>query len=416
MKRFLVCLLTAATILSLTACGVKDAALNSVNDALSGGGETTSAQGTARAETTMSATAAEKTASTEVTAAPTAVKTAATAETTARKANTPTQDDDAQAVSEQSVQELVDATESISANAAAPVSGSVGGGTRGGVTLSDGRQIASVANPGGYWRGIEDEWSSAPEEGYVWTVTIDDTETVSMMGLVEVDYKMKRSGSHVGSDMLGAYSGEMSMEYAADMDALGELLTLTGGSMDYDADGWFKNANFLMRLEQFSQDSKDEWTDTYGKLPESEDPAAQALMEQYMGDIFDGAGSGDEEFETENSPGGHWFDWDFRMTEGDMSGYLQLTNIAYGTTTGGGTVDASGRHTAGSATVSAPFVGTISERYSEEIETPMPYTLEVYDAGQVVVTLYSANGGPVTVKFYGTIDKIPVEKTTVVKN
>ena len=277
------------------------------------------------------------------------------------------------------------------------------------------RPIASVDNPGGFWQRIEDQWLNEPEQGYVWTITIDDAEVIDMMGLVQVNYKMQLSCSHVGYDMFGAYRGEMSMEYAADMDNLGELLTLTGGSMDYDADGWFKNENFLMLLEPFSQKDKEIWVEIYGKLPEAEDPIAQAILEQYLGAVFEDVGSGEQDFEKNNSPAGHWFDLDFRMTEGDMSGFLQLTNIAYGTTSGGGTVDASGKNTQGSAVVSHPLVGTFQERYEEVIETPMPYTLEVYDAGQVVFTLYSANGGPVTVKLYGTIDKIPVEETTLIR-
>jgi hypothetical protein len=77
-------------------------------------------------------------------------------------------------------------------------------------------------------------------------------------------------------------------------------------------------------------------------------------------------------------------------------------------------VDASGVYTEGWATASHPLVGTFSERYNESIETPFPYIIRLYESGEAVFELYSANGGPVTVKFYGTIDKIRVEDTQLV--
>jgi hypothetical protein len=103
------------------------------------------------------------------------------------------------------------------------------------------------------------------------------------------------------------------------------------------------------------------------------------------------------------------------MTEGDMSGFIKMTGIAYGTTSGGGTVDASGTGTQGSAMGNFGRFGTFSERYSETIEAPFPYVLRLYETGEAVFELYSATGGPVTVKFYGTVDKIPGEETTVVR-
>jgi hypothetical protein len=61
------------------------------------------------------------------------------------------------------------------------------------------------------------------------------------------------------------------------------------------------------------------------------------------------------------------------------------------------------------------LVGTFTERYSDAIDKPFPYLINVYDNNQVVFVLHSANGGPVQVRFYGTIDKIPVEDTTLVR-
>jgi hypothetical protein len=312
------------------------------------------------------------------------------------------------------VREVLDAATGNSTSADGNSSGGVRSGGSGTTPGGDKRPIASVNNPGGYWNRLESEWENAPEEGYVWTITIDSVETLDMMGLLSVSYDLRLSCSHVGPDMFGPYKGEMEMSYNADLDAVMELLTITGGSATYDADGWFMNDRFIMELCE--NDAQAE-----GYFIESLQPASdmssdeQAIVDSYMNQFLGNVGSGTEQFEFDQAPSGNWFDWEFKMTDGDMSGYLNVTNIAYGTTSGSGTVDASGVNTDGWATASHPLAGTFSERYSEKIETPFPYIIRVYETGQVVFELHSANGGPVTVKFYGAIDKIPVEDTTLVR-
>jgi hypothetical protein len=279
------------------------------------------------------------------------------------------------------------------------------------------RKIASV-DMDDYFEGLRENWKNEPEEGYVWTINISGVESLDVMGIAKVDYDLNFSASHVGKDMFGPYSGEMHMSYNANLDGLVQLMTLTGGSVDYDADGWFEDTDFIMNLHQYDDVIDESFEDSIGSTaaPEEDtDPEAQAIADEYLSSILGGIGSGDKQFELDNNPAGCWFDWTYHMTDGDMSGYLQMTNIAYGTTSASGTVDASGVYTQGSATASIPLVGTFSERYSETIETPFPYIIRVYETGEVVFELYSANGGPVTVKFYGTIDKKRVEDTEVVK-
>lgn len=272
------------------------------------------------------------------------------------------------------------------------------------------RPIASVNNPGGFWERLERTWEEAPEEGYVWTITIKGEETLAIpMGLGSVNYKLDLSCSHVGPDMLGVYKGSMAMEYDADLDAVIELLTLTGGSASYKADGWFENESFLMQAKAYDPETEASFVDMLE--PESDlTPEEQAILDAYMGPMLEGVGSGSKPFETA-TPAGSWFDWNFRMTDGDMSGYLNMSNIVYGTTSGSGSVDASGQSMQGWATTSHPLVGTFSERYNETLECPFPYVIRLYETGEAVMELYSANGGPVTVKFYGTIDKFPVGET-----
>jgi hypothetical protein len=309
-------------------------------------------------------------------------------------------------------------------------SGNVGG--VGAKSLGGSGAVASIATLEGYWDGIEQEWKETQEEGYVWTITIDDTERIDMMGLVTVDYSLKLSCSHVGETMFGAYSGEMDMNYNADMDNMAMLFEATGGTVDYDADGWFKNSKFLMRQKPFEQEREDDWVAVWGTLPEADakvdsdpdDPAAdiaQRYVDEYMSainDMLNSIGSGEQDFEKAGAPVAIWYGYDFRMTEGDMSGYIQMTGIAYGTTTGGGSVDASGTQMQGAArarldTIFGSF--DYSDSYVETVDSPFPYSLKIYEGGQVVFTLYSSNGSPVTVKFYGAIDKIPVDQTTLVR-
>jgi hypothetical protein len=217
----------------------------------------------------------------------------------------------------------------------------------------------------------------------------------------------------------------MDVSYNADLDNMAMLLEASGGSVDYKANGWFKNSKFLMRGKPFSQELEDDWVDAFGTLPETEKDAsdlagayAQQYVDDLMSSLLDGVGSGEQDFEKAEAPAAIWYGYDFRMTEGDMSGYIQMTGIAYGTTTGGGSVDASGTQVQGTArtrldTIFGSF--DYSDSYSETVDSPFPYSLKIYESGKVVLTLYSSNGSPITVKFYGKIDKIRVEDTAIVR-
>ena len=289
----------------------------------------------------------------------------------------------------------------------APQSNGSGGSGGSGSGASGGEKRPELASLEGYWEKLEYEWENAPEEGYVWTITIDQMSTMDVMGLAQVEYDLDLSCSHVGKTAQGVYRGEMAMAYAADLSGLISLVTLTGGSVDYDADGWFKNGNFLMNLGGYDQE-EDELFVTSLEIP-ADNPEEQAMMDAMLGQYLGDLEAGSEDFEESSQPDAMWCDWDFHMTEGDMSGYINMTGIAYGTTSGGGGVDASGKSMSGSASASA-LGYTFTERYSETLESPFPYTIKVY-GNNVVMELFSAQGGPVTVKFYGTIDKVPVENT-----
>ena len=276
---------------------------------------------------------------------------------------------------------------------------------------------AALAELDDYWDKLrlEWEWDQEDAEGYVWTITIDSVSVIEMAGLASVEYDLSLSCSHVGPTMDGVYSGEMAMEYAADLSGVMALVTFAGGSASYDADGWFENDQFVMRLVEYDDLVETQFDSMMSAgLQAGLSGEEQAIADAFLGMLLGGVGSGDKAFETASQPASAWYDWDFHMTDGDMSGYVNMTGIVGGVASASGTVDASGTQTQGDA-YAGIFGMTFTERYDETIENPFPYALRVYDTGEVVFELYSSSGGPITVKFYGTIDKIPVEDTQLVQ-
>jgi hypothetical protein len=114
------------------------------------------------------------------------------------------------------------------------------------------------------------------------------------------------------------------------------------------------------------------------------------------------AAGGNKDFAS--SPSAHWFDWAFHMTEGDMSGYLNMTRLACDAANGNAE-RASGVYASLEA---RPQPVAFSERYKKEIDLPFPYAIRIYETGEAEFELYLAYGGSETVKFYGKVDKVPI--------
>ena len=287
-----------------------------------------------------------------------------------------------------------------------------------GKKMTQQQREAALAALDNYWDKLrlEWEWDQQDAEGYVWTITIDSVSVLDVAGLASVEYALDLSCSHVGPTMDGVYSGEMAMEYAADLSGVMALVTFAGGSASYDADGWFENDQFVMRLVEYDDLVETQFDSMMSAgLQAGLSGEEQAIADAFLGMLLGGVGSGDEAFETAGQPASAWYDWDFHMTDGDMSGYVNMTGIVGGIASASGTVDASGTQSQGDAYASV-FGMTFTERYDETIENPFPYALRVYETGEVVFELYSSSGGPVTVKFYGTIDRIPVGDTQLIPN
>jgi len=263
-----------------------------------------------------------------------------------------------------------------------------------------------------YWESLRAEWHSEKEEGYVWTITIDEATVLDAMGLAEVTYDLDLSCSHVGEEMNGVYCGELSMSFSADLSGLNELMGAMGGTASTDsADGWFRNDAFAMRLEPYDAENEALFNASLevGEAEEA-DPYTQALVSS----MLDRMGSGSKAFEENTLPVSHYFDWDYHMTEGDMSNSYSVTGImGIGSASGG--IDASGKHISGYGIARSPLGGVYTDRYSEDFFAPFPHIIRVYESGDVVFELHSATGGPVVIKFYGTIDRIPVSETSIVR-
>lgn len=283
------------------------------------------------------------------------------------------------------------------------------------------RPLAPLPPGSSYEDKLEQEWKNAPNEGYVWTITIKDMNVIDVMGLCTATYNVDLSASHIGKDMFGTYFGEFGFDYSADMSGLSALLTAQGGSVDYDTDGWFKNDRFFFKLSPYEKDEEEMMEAIVNSNSEYEAMSAeeQAMMEALLGQVYDL--DNEEPFEKENQAAAMWWDFDMPMTDGDMSGYFQMNGILGGIVDGKSEVDSSGKNVAADIRVAfglyaeGTLVYKFDERYTETdtFENPIPYTIKVYPDNNVVMTLYSAQGGPVTTKCYGTIDKVPVEETIV---
>lgn len=292
-------------------------------------------------------------------------------------------------------------------------------GTEGGQTGA--QQEDEFVSTGDYWEDLREKWRREKNEGYVWTITIDDMTVVDAAGLAKVTYDLDLSCSHVGTERNGIYAGSLAMSFGADLSGLNALMSMMGGTASTNsADGWFRNDAFVMELLPYNADKEEGFIGSLDlKIDENGEAVPRTESNPYadaiVGQMMEGMGSGDEDFELESIPVSYWFDWDYHMTEGDMSQSYSVTGVmGIGSASGG--MDASGEHISGSAVAHSPLGGVFTDRYDETFDAPFPYIIRVYETGQVVFELHLATGGPVVIKFYGTIDRIPVSETTVVKD
>lgn len=284
------------------------------------------------------------------------------------------------------------------------------------------RPIASLHD---YWVKMREEGEQDEREnkGYVWTIRVSGTSTINAL-LAKVDYTLDLNCSHVGETPFGVYRGEMSFKFDGDIGGTKLMLLALGIGADEDVKGWFKNDQFIMRLKPYDSADEQEFLGTFNvsdqQVETTGDPDKDAIkqattdMVNNLINSFLGTLSSKENPDSDK-PAGLWYDWDTHMTEGDLGTFLKLNGgLLYWYVKGGASTDAEGDdlHVDEKAWVLGK---NISERYDEVIGSPFPYTLKVFDNGNVLFTLHNSKGGPVTVDWLGTIDRIPVGQTVIVK-
>lgn len=283
--------------------------------------------------------------------------------------------------------------------------------------------MAQIANLQDSWNSLREEFENAPEVGYVWTINIDSNATMKALGLVSVDYHMKLSCSHVGMDMFGAWGGEMAFETKSNLGGLKTMFALMGSAMKADADVWFKNDKFLIKINPYSVEDEGDFVEDFVKPLCEAKPGASAAeaagiaaANAYVNAVQQVAISGTNVGRTLINavpPQGFAVGYYTHMTEGDLSQYMTTTGlISIVPITAHAETDKEGNMVTGEAHAFVPIVNKkIDTSIEHEIEYPFPYTLNVFSDGSVLMRVYNSNGGPFTVNFFGKMDKIPVGDT-----
>ena len=270
-----------------------------------------------------------------------------------------------------------------------------------------------------FWDKLDGEWQEdqARNEGYVWTVSIDDIAVMDAMGLAKMKYGLKLSCSHVGPERNGVYRGSLALAYGADLSGLTEMIGSLGGRTSADRlAGWFRNDKFIMRLSPYDKEKEEGFigsldlvmNEDHEAVPKPSDPYADAVA----GPVLAQMAAGSRDFEKESEPASYWFDWDYHMTAGDI-GYSYSISGVMGMAGGKATFAEDGSGVEASGKAVTPW-GSYSDRYDKDYDAPFPYVIRIYGNDRAVFELHSPEGGPVTIKFYGHVDRIPVSQTEVV--
>ena len=286
--------------------------------------------------------------------------------------------------------------------------------------MTEKRPIASLH---GWFDQLREEGLKEESEnkGYVWTIRIQGTSSLAVMGLASCDYEIDLNCSHVGETVHGIYRGYLAMKFKGDISGAKTLFALMGLRSQEDVEGWFRNDDFVMKLRPYDKEDEDSFIHTF-RPDEKETPAnpTEALANNFLNALLGGIKSQSQSAEvktvSQKEPTGLWYDWDFHMTSGDMGTYFKLNGgngIFFAKGQGG--ADEQMKTSAGNVKVTTIFGKTFTERYEDPIDSPFPYTVKVYPDGSVLFTLYNYNGSPLTVEWTGTIDRIPVEETIVVR-
>ena len=218
-----------------------------------------------------------------------------------------------------------------------------------------------------YYETLRDIWKSEPEQGYVWTITINDMERIQGANLVAVETYVGLSMSHVGVDPYGVYRGAMGVSNWIDISGVNTLLALipyTAGGFEMSDDTlWVRDDDLVMAFypcdEEFTAsvekayDESDHSEQNYKKYAEVEDQniyydwtdnkkeeekpltdTEQQLMDQYVNSKITQKNSEIKDFEKPENLSAIGCDWKFNKTSGS-DGLIVDTDIFVVTPLGG---------------------------------------------------------------------------------
>ena len=274
---------------------------------------------------------------------------------------------------------------------------------------------------------LQDKWEAeqADNKGYVWTITINSKDNINVPGLVNVDYKVSASISHVGPTLQGIYGGNVTISAHRDTDGLNDLLSLIGGKLDTSTNNLVCECDgFLMDVHGYDVGIDNNWQSLFGEegmytgMKATERQQLLAALRMLADDYHPRL----KPFEQASTPIGFGYITETKLKDVVFDqAKLTIKNGYYrGVFDGFATLGSVGEKeeylddpnaTAYADSRITTFWGQSINRDVYLKMPSLPLVLRIFPDNQVVLELYSSTGGPFIAKFYGTLDRIPVENT-----
>ena len=273
----------------------------------------------------------------------------------------------------------------------------------------------------------------AANQGYVWTISVMSESEIKLEGLFETKYKLKGSLSHVGPTIDGIFGGELSFRTEYDKSGLEQLIAPLGGTLEIEQNG--KEGPILMKcpeiyfdIHAYDPTENAAWLQNFTtggwdySMPDSVIQQTTALYSLITGDVK----PREKDFERKMTPLSFGAitntKIDQRYSQGEASitlnnGYYRISTTTE-SKTGGEIVN--GVPTNGEFYRPPEYMLLLPGLLGKELmvwgETEivinvLPLLIRIYPNNVVVFELYNSTGGPFVAKFYGVLDKIPVEDT-----
>ena len=273
----------------------------------------------------------------------------------------------------------------------------------------------------------------AANQGYVWTISVMSESEIKLEGLFETKYKLKGSLSHVGPTINGIFGGELSFRTDYDKSGLDQLLGMIGGTLEMEQNGQEGPIQMVcpeiyFDIHAYDPTENAAWIQNFTtggwdySMPDSTIQQTTALYSMIAGDIK----PREKEFERTSTPLSFGAitntKIDQKYSEGEAhirfnNGYFHFSGDATSKTGGkivnGEPTDGQIRGIPTYVTVLPGLLGFRGFVWGENapVINVLPLLIRIYPNNVVVFELYNSTGGPFVAKFYGVLDKIPVEDT-----